>query len=164
MAPGKVILFFERCYRMEISSQYDLKPFFEWLNTSGISSGTAMAYVAGVKDFATWFGETNSEAFDPAKMAPTDIREYQQYLVTAKQLRPATTNRRNAALRKYFAWAKESGLVAETPRFPKPVREQAGAEQAPAGGGAKLCPGHGNSPASCRSGPPACRDAGVKNN
>jgi integrase/recombinase XerC len=112
---------------MEISSQYDLKSFFSWLSTSGCSSGTATAYVAGVKDFTTWFGETNSEAFEPAKMTPTDIREYQQYLVTAKQLRPATTNRRNAALRKYFAWAKESGLVAEMPRFPKPVREQAGA-------------------------------------
>ena len=112
---------------MEISSQYDLKPFFSWLSTSGCSADTATAYAAGVKGFVTWFEETNSEAFDPGKITPTDIREYQQYLVTAKQLRPATTNRRNAALRKYFAWAKETGLVAETPRFPKPVREQAGA-------------------------------------
>lgn len=41
---------------MEISSQYDLKPFFSWLSTSGCSADTATAYAAGVKGFATWSG------------------------------------------------------------------------------------------------------------
>lgn len=107
-----------------MSSQYDLNDFSSWLLGSGCARGTARAYASGVSDFASWFQETNGEELQPRLVTPTDLREYQEYLLVIKKRKPGTVNRRAAALRKYFQWAMENNLVSDFPRFPKPVREQ----------------------------------------
>jgi integrase/recombinase XerC len=45
---------------------------------------------------------------------PRDIREYKGYLVR-KGLKPSTINRRLIALRRFFRWAKQEGLVGDNP-------------------------------------------------
>ncbi|MDH7578262.1 MAG: tyrosine-type recombinase/integrase [Bacillota bacterium] len=108
-----------------MSSQYELNGFFTWLTGSGwYAKGTVKAYIVGVTDFIRWFEETIGEKFDPATVTPTDLREYQEHLLTVRRLKPGTINRRVAALRKFFLWAKENSQVADVPRFPRQVREQ----------------------------------------
>ena len=48
-------------------------------------------------------------------MTPTDLREYRGYLRTVEQKQAATVNRRLAALRRFFGWAKGTGKIAELP-------------------------------------------------
>jgi integrase len=43
------------------------------------------------------------------------VRDYKAHLVTVEHRAPATVNRRLAALRKFFAWAKGDGRVTELP-------------------------------------------------
>lgn len=107
-----------------MSSQYDFAGFSSWLLKTGCAPETARAYAAGVSDFAQWYKETNGEDFHPHLATPTDLREYQEYLLVVKKQKPGTINRRAAALRKFFEWAGENGLITDLPRFPKPVREQ----------------------------------------
>mgnify|MGYP001331399830 CR=1 FL=1 len=108
-----------------MSSQYDIKPFLLWLiNEKGCIENTAKGYFSSVSDFISWFEETNGEEFSVKMVTPTDLREYQQYLLTLKRLKPGTINRRGSALRNFFSWAKETSLIKELPRFPRPVREQ----------------------------------------
>jgi len=109
-----------------MSSQYDLKSFLTWLiNDNGCVENTAKGYFSSVTDFSGWFEETNGEKFSPELVTPTDIREYQEHLLTVRKLKPGTINRRGSALRKFFAWAQEMGFTQDVPRFPRPVREQA---------------------------------------
>jgi len=113
-----------------MSSQYDLKPFLWWLiNEKGCLEDTAKGYFSSVSDFISWFEETNGEEFSAEIVTPTDLREYQQYLLTLKRLKPGTINRRGSALRNFFSWAKETSSIEALPRFPHPVREQNRAPQ-----------------------------------
>jgi len=109
-----------------MSSQYDLNDFSTWLTSEGgYAQGTIKAYIFGVTDFIKWFEGTVGENFDSAAVTPTDLREYQEHLLTVRRLKPGTINRRVAALRKFFSWTKENGWIGEIPRFPRQVREQA---------------------------------------
>ncbi len=51
-------------------------------------------------------------------MTPTDVRDYRAHLVTVERRAPATVNRRLAALRKFFGWAKGRKLITELPTDP----------------------------------------------
>jgi site-specific recombinase XerD len=53
------------------------------------------------------------EAFAAAAVTPTDLRDYRAYLRTVKRRAPATVNRRLAAPRCFFTWAKATGRTRE---------------------------------------------------
>jgi site-specific recombinase XerD len=76
---------------------------------------TRDAYRLDLLHFAGWFARTVGEAFTPEATTPTDVREYRGYLLQVEKRQPATVNRRLAALRRFFQWAKASGLVKELP-------------------------------------------------
>jgi len=80
-----------------------------------VSPRTLASYQSDLSLFARFFTETTGESFRPQAVTPTDIRDYKAHLVTVRRQRPATVNRRLAALRKFFGWAKAQGLVAELP-------------------------------------------------
>src|SRR5439155_537726 len=48
-------------------------------------------------------------------VTPTDVREYRGYLLNVERRQPSTVNRRLAALRKFFQWAKANALINELP-------------------------------------------------
>jgi site-specific recombinase XerD len=52
---------------------------------------TINGYVADVRLFARWFEQTNSEAFTPQVVTPTDVREYRQQLLNVKRQKASTT-------------------------------------------------------------------------
>ncbi|HEX5501815.1 MAG TPA: tyrosine-type recombinase/integrase [Thermomicrobiales bacterium] len=75
------------------------------------SRHTLAGYRHDLVGFARWFAEhvPTEPGFAPDAVTPTDIREYRGWLVRAAGRKPATVNRKLAALRAYFAFCKARG-------------------------------------------------------
>lgn len=89
--------------------------FLQDLERQETSPRTRDAYRLDLLHFAGWFARTVGEGFSPEAVTPTDVREYRGYLLNVEKRQPATVNRRLAALRRFFQWAKATGLVTEPP-------------------------------------------------
>src|SRR3954447_17659 len=85
--------------------------FLQDLERQETSPKTRAAYRLDLLHFANWFAQTVGESFSPEAITPTDVREYRGYLQNVEKRQPATVNRRLAALRRFFQWAKASGLA-----------------------------------------------------
>src|SRR6266540_1709474 len=79
------------------------------------SPKTRVSYRLDLLHFAAWFARTVGEDFSPEAVTTTDVREYRGYLLNVEHRQPATVNRRLAALRRFFQWAKAIGLAKELP-------------------------------------------------
>jgi integrase/recombinase XerD len=89
--------------------------FLKDLERQETSPKTRASYRLDLLHFAGWFAQTVGESFSPEAVAPTDVREYRGYLLNVEHRQPATVNRRLAALRRFFQWAKATGLAKELP-------------------------------------------------
>src|SRR4051794_30548423 len=89
--------------------------FLKDLERQETSPKTRSAYRLDVLHFASWFARTIGESLSPEAVTPTDVREYRGYLINVEPRQPATVNRRLAALRRFFQWAKATGLAKELP-------------------------------------------------
>lgn len=89
--------------------------FLEELERQETWAKTRAAYCLDLQHFASWFAQTLGEAFSPEAVTPTDVREYRGYLLQVEKRQPSTVNRRLAALRRFFQWAKAIGLAKELP-------------------------------------------------
>src|SRR5215210_6589236 len=89
--------------------------FLQDLARQETSPQTRRSYRLDLLHFANWFAKTVGEGFSPEAVTPTDVREYRGYLINVEKRQPATVNRRLAALRRFFQWAKASGLAKELP-------------------------------------------------
>src|SRR5881227_19458 len=89
--------------------------FLRDLERQETSPQTRRAYQLDLLHFAGWFGQTVGEGFSPEAVTPTDVRDYRSHLINVEKRQPATVNRRLAALRRFFQWAKATGLVKELP-------------------------------------------------
>ena len=83
--------------------------FAQALEREGRRPLTVASYRSDLRGFAAWFTQTNGEAFTPQGLTALDVRAYQGYLLTVAQFKPATVNRRLAALSRYCAWARGQG-------------------------------------------------------
>lgn len=103
----------------------DFSQFAQSLTDAGKSSRTVASYITDLLLFATWFHHTNGDDLTPAAVTPSDLRDYKQYLVTVERARPATINRKLAALRSWLAYCLEAGLIDVDPAAKvKGVKEQ----------------------------------------
>ena len=89
--------------------------FLEDLQRQETAPKTREAYRLDLLHFTAWFAGTVGETFRPEAVTPTDIREYRGHLMNVEHRQPSTVNRRLAALRRFFVWAKATGLVKELP-------------------------------------------------
>src|SRR3954470_24669314 len=89
--------------------------FLQDLERQESSPQTRRAYQLDLLHFANWFAQSVGETFSPEAVTPTDVREYRGYLMNVEHRQPSTVNRRLAALRRFFQWAKATGLVKELP-------------------------------------------------
>jgi len=89
--------------------------FEQALAREGKSPLTVKNYRNDLQHFAAWFAQSNGEEFAPAGITLLDVRAYKSHLVTLAQFKPATVNRRLAALAKYCRWAKAAGLIGDDP-------------------------------------------------
>lgn len=85
----------------------------EYLAESGLAERTVKNYVADLRHFAAWIGPR--ERGPLLETTAEDIRAYSLDLATAKAHPPATVNRRLQAIRKFFKYTLESGLVDRDP-------------------------------------------------
>jgi len=82
------------------------------LRVSGEGSRhTLTGYRHDLVGFARWFAEhvPTEPAFTPEAVTPTDIRVYRDWLIRDARRKPATVNRKLAALRAYFVFCKAHG-------------------------------------------------------
>src|SRR5215218_6184117 len=93
----------------------EVDEFLAELHRQEASSATVRNYAADLRAFARWFVDSTGESFAARAMAPTDLRDYKPHLRTVKQRQAATVNRRLAALRKFFVWARGAGKIAKLP-------------------------------------------------
>ena len=99
--------------------------FSAYLQSSERSFLTIKNYLADLRLFEKWFLETNAyPAFSPSDVTPTDLREYKQFLIIDKEMKPASVNRRLASLRSFIKWATEVGFshtvqMSKIPKFEK---------------------------------------------
>lgn len=93
----------------------DITEFIAELQREEAAKRTTDSYRSDLLCFARWFATSIGEDFSAQGVTPTDLRDYKAYLVTVERRKPATVNRRLAALRRFFQWAKASGLTQEMP-------------------------------------------------
>jgi integrase/recombinase XerC len=86
-----------------------------------LSPGTLRNYLSDLRHFAAYCerswgeGEEEPRPYDPAAVATPAITAYRSHLRTALGLKPATINRRLVTLKRYFGWARETGITSSDP-------------------------------------------------
>jgi len=93
----------------------ELTAFLTDLTRQDVASKTRVSYRSDLLGFARWFTEATGEPFTARAVTPTDLRDYRAHLRTSERRAAATINRRLAALRRFFRWAKGTGRIAELP-------------------------------------------------
>jgi integrase/recombinase XerC len=76
---------------------------------------TIKVYAADYEAFAAWFEKQNREALAPARVTPSDLRSYRQYLQETLRQKASTVNRKLASLSSWLRWAQESGQITANP-------------------------------------------------
>jgi len=113
----------------------DIADFVAELSRQEVADKTVRSYASDLAHVARWFRETTGEPFRAAALTPTDVRDYKAHLVSVERRRPATVNRRLAALRRFCLWAKAAGRctevvtngvkgVPQAPRSPKSLEKR----------------------------------------
>ena len=101
-----------------------------------LSAATRRNYASDLRHFAAWCehswgeGQDQSQPLTPAAISTPTLTSYRSYLQAVLGLRPATINRHLVSLKRYFAWAADTGLIARhpgrvvklVPRTPQPPR------------------------------------------
>ena len=100
---------------MEILQHPTLEQFEAELARQSKSTATRRGYLADLRDFASWVQQTYGEPFDPVRLVREDVRAYRAHLLTVKRQRPATINRKLAALGSFCKWAMGVGLIETDP-------------------------------------------------
>lgn len=104
--------------------------FARFLAQSEHSSLTIKNYRSDLDAFAAWFEGANGEPMEPAKITPTDMRQFKRWLVEQRRLKPNTVNRKLATLKSFLTWATRAGLTAGLP-VPAPGRAWSGPRRVP---------------------------------
>ena len=93
----------------------DITDFVTELSRQEVAAKTVRSYGLDLAHFRQWFAGSTGEPFRAAAVTPTDVRDYKAHLVSVERRQPATVNRRLAALRRFFLWAKAAGRCTEVP-------------------------------------------------
>lgn len=107
-----------------------IEDFILHLESRDRSRHTISAYHLDLQQFEKWFAGVNGDEMEPAKVTPTDLREFKHFLIEDEQLRPATTNRKLASLRAFLKWAVGEGTIESVPRMPQGVEQVQSAPKA----------------------------------
>ncbi len=89
------------------------------------SALTRHGYGADLRDYARWVQATYGEEFEPGGITAEDVRQYRAHLLTVRHAKPATINRRLAALSMFCRWALQHDLLRDDPTLDVPAAQQA---------------------------------------
>ena len=82
--------------------------FIKYLESTEKSPATLINYRRDLNAFAKWFEDKNSDAFLPAKITTTNLRQYKSMLID-HPFKPKTINRRIGSLRSFINWLWDIG-------------------------------------------------------
>lgn len=85
------------------------------LDKQGKSEATIKAYRVGVQHFIRWLEASDEEPFDLAAVITRDLRDWIADQQTVEKAKPATINRRLAAVSQFFKWAVKKGHIPSDP-------------------------------------------------
>ena len=118
-----------------------IERFARFLAQAEHSPLTIKNYRGDLDAFAAWFEEVNGEPMEPAKVTPTDLRQFKRWLVEQRQLKPSSVNRKLATLKSFLTWAAAAGLTPGLPvPAPGPILERPPARSPGAAGAAMARP------------------------
>jgi len=111
-----------------------LDAFRHHLEARDRSPHSIRAYLSDLRQFAAWFADHTGEPFTLDAVTEYDVRDWRDHL--AAKTKPATVNRKLAALSALYRWAGETGRtdrdptryvngVAQQPTAPKALSDQA---------------------------------------
>ena len=87
-----------------MASDSDLiERFVRFLAQAERSPLTVKNYRGDLGAFAAWFEQINGEVMAPAKVTPTDLRQFKRWLVEQRNLKPSIVNRKLATLNQTIA-------------------------------------------------------------
>ena len=89
------------------------------------SALTRHGYGSDLRDYAHWVQATYGEEFEPGGITADDVRQYRAHLLTVRHAKPATINRRLAALSMFCRWALHHDLLRNDPTTDVPAAQQA---------------------------------------
>lgn len=89
-----------------------LKRFENELKQTGKSQNTVISYCTDIKEFLQWFEGTYAKEFD-GRILEQDAREYRNYLLNIAKQKPASINRKMAALKKFNMFLIKAGTGIE---------------------------------------------------
>jgi integrase/recombinase XerC len=103
--------------------------FRRWLERHDRSKHTIRAYVSDLRQFRTWFEAQTSEVFTLQAVTVYDLQDWRAHLKA--KWKPATVNRKLAALSTCFTWAQEVLALDHDPtKHVNGLRQQRTAPQA----------------------------------
>lgn len=88
--------------------------FEAYLRAQDRGEKTVAAYTGDLRRFINWFEGSSGQVFSPAAVTTLDLAEYRGWLQRVGQ-KPASVNRALAAIRAFFQYAREVGLVEANP-------------------------------------------------
>ena len=92
-----------------------LAKFEEALVRSALASSTVVNYLADLRAFLRWGKNEAGGSFSLLNVTQRHIRLYREYLAQKLKRAASTVNRHLMALRKFFTFAREAGIVLEDP-------------------------------------------------
>jgi integrase/recombinase XerD len=92
-----------------------LAQFEEHLVLTQLSPSTVVNYLSDLRAFVRWGVDHIGPDFSLIALTPNIIRAYRSHLFEDEHRAPATINRRLQTLRKFCAFAMQSGLMASNP-------------------------------------------------
>lgn len=94
----------------ELSTRFE-----EHLARLALASRTIVNYLADLRTLARWHANVKGATSSLLELTSDDIREYCHYMRANGELAPATINRRLQAVRKFYSFAMETGLMKSNP-------------------------------------------------
>ena len=88
--------------------------FEDYLRERDRGEKTRAAYIGDLKRFIDWFEGSSGHLFGPAAVTTLDLAEYRGWLQRSGK-KPASVNRALAAIRAFFDYARDAGLVEASP-------------------------------------------------
>jgi site-specific recombinase XerD len=100
-----------------------LEQFHHHLEARDKSPHSIRAYLSDLRQFAAWFTEHTGEPFALGTITEYDVRDWRDHL--AATMKPATVNRKLAALSALYRWAGETGQSEWDPtRYVNGIKQQ----------------------------------------
>src|SRR5215207_4023310 len=101
--------------KMSQSKTYLVDKFLQDLAIEGASEKTISSYKSDLSLFISWFEQSVDETFSPHAVTASDVRDYKSHLLTVQHCKPATINRKLAALKRFFGWAEGKKMIEDSP-------------------------------------------------